>query len=1113
MQRPLYFILILLLIISCNEESRFLIEKKDAETNNTDKTIFQKIDSQVSGLNFSNTLKEDVSTLENLFNYDYFYNGAGVGIEDFDNDGLPDIFFCGNQVKNKLYKNLGSLQFEDVSEKANINLNKNWTNGVSIVDINNDGWMDIYLSQGGPYSSENRKNLFYINQKDGSFLEEAENLGLADTGISTQSAFFDYDKDGDLDCIVMNESELYGVDPINLLRLTEENQKLKYASSSHLYRNDNGKFKDVTKEANIELSIFGLGLSISDINNDGWLDFYIASDYYIPDVLFINNQNGTFTDQIKEYTNHISFYGMGIDIADINNDLMQDIFVLDMAANDHVRSKTLMASMNTKKFDYLINKAGFHHQYMYNSLQLNMGENKFSNVAQATQMANTDWSWSVLMSDFDHDEDKDIYITNGYRRYALDNDLQQKVYQNKVKYKGNVPLEVKKRLYESMTSEKLPNILFENKGNLVFNEKAKSWGLADYSFSNGAAIADLDNDGDLDIIVNNIDENCFVYKNNTVEKKLGNFLKVNTLGKLSESYPKIKISYADKNQFVETRRVRGYRSSHQNLAHFGVGPSSIIDTVKVIWPSGFYEELYNVSVNTTITFKEENATKLIKDSTKENLLFKKLNPNSLNISYTHKENSYDDFEKEILLPYKQSNLGPYISKGDVNGDDREDFFIGGSSGNSGTLFIQTTSGKFQKQTSEIFELDKVYEDMESVFFDFDNDDDLDLFVVSGGNEFDENSSLYSDRIYLNDGNGNFSKLKSPALEYYPQSGKTVSVIDFDNDGDNDLLVGNRIIPKNYPKYAPSTLYENQNGILKNITKDKASGLLNFGIINDIVITDFNKDGWDDFIAVGEWSIIGFFKNNFGNFSLLETKNTGVNDKGWWFSISETDVNNDNLPDYIVGNVGLNLKFKASEIKPFKIYANDFDQNGSTDIVLSKKYNGEYVPVRGRECSSQQMPFIKEKFKTYNEFANAKLIDIYAEGLESAYQTEVTNFESIILINNGNGRFKKMPLPVEAQFFPLLQTEFEDINKDGFDDFIAVGNIYEMEVETPRLDAFSGLVLLSNKKDGYISLPQYNTGLVLDGDVRDLDMIHMYDKNVFLISKNKGPLTVYEYNSN
>lgn len=1108
--KSLLFACLSVLLYSCGSKQEKALENSKVAAN-TPTTLFKKISADSSHLNFQNTVQENLATIENLFNYDYFYNGAGVGVEDINNDGLLDIFFCGNQVPNKLFLNKGDFVFEDISSRAQINEGKNWSNGVTFVDINADGYMDIYVSQGGPKSRLDRKNLLYINQKDETFKESAEDYGLSDMGISTQSAFFDYDNDGDLDCIVMNENELYGVDPINLYKLVDSSQENQYFNSSHFYRNDNGKFVDQTKSSGIQRPIFGLGLAVSDINNDGWLDFYIASDYYIPDAMFINNQDGTFSDNIKEYTNHISFYGMGMDIADINNDGLQDIFVLDMAANDHVRSKTLMASMNTKRFDYLVNKAGFHHQYMYNSLQLNTGLNKFSNISQATNMANTDWSWSVLMNDFDHDEDKDVYITNGYRRYALDNDLQKKVFDAKMKYKNNVPLQIKQQLYNEIPSEKLPNILFENEGFTTFNENALNWGLNEFSFSNGCATGDFDNDGDLDLVVNNLDENCFLYKNMTMEAQGGNYLKVSPVGALSESFAKVKIAYQGKQQLIETRRVRGYRSSQQPIAHFGLDEVAFIDTVTVSWPSGKTEQRYHVPANSTLTFLEQDASVTTKGTTKTKTIFNKESPKSYGIGFEHRENPYDDFEKEILLPYKQSSLGPFFSKGDLNGDQLEDFYIGGSSGQPGMLYFQNSHGKFTAQAQQALSDDKNYEDMESIIFDWDNDGDQDLYVVSGGNEFPQYSSLYTDRLYLNDGKGTLKRVTSDILSKFPKSGKTVTSLDFDHDGDQDLIIGNRTIPQSYPHPSTSVIYENRDGTFLDVTEKVAPVFKDFGIVNKVISTDFDKDGWEDFIAVGEWTGIGFFKNNKGVFETTPDRNKAVGAlKGWWFSIGETDINNDGLPDYIVGNVGDNIKFKASQKKPFKVFANDFDENGTQDIVLSKQYQGAYVPVRGLECSSQQMPFIQQKFETYSDFANANIEDIYGDKLASGYEAEVNEFKSILLTNKGDGTFTYTYLPDEAQLFPVLKSTFIDIDNDGFEDVILGGNIYETEVETPRLDAFSGLILVSNgKKGGYRAISRQNSGLLLQGNIKDLMLLKNGNSPTLMASQNDGGILLFK----
>lgn len=1104
--------ILLLLSAGCqtdkNRKSSNTLKQDSIVSPKSPQPVFEKIDPSYSTVVFANHIKEDLSTRSNLFDFDYFYNGAGVGLEDLNNDGLLDIFFCGNQVENRLYLNKGNLVFEDITSTSGINQGKNWSNGITFADINNDGWMDIYISQGGPNKRYARKNLLYINQHNDTFIEQAEQYGLADMGLSTQSVFFDYDKDGDLDCLVMNENEYYGVDPAYLYELVAKNEETKFFNSSHLYQNTNGTFKDITKKAGLERPIFGLGLAISDINNDNWPDIYIASDYYIPDALFINKQDGTFDDQIKERTNQVSFYGMGLDIADINNDNQEDIFVLDMSSSDHKRSKTLMASMDTQRFDYLTKTLGYQHQYMYNSLQLNTGNGYYNNIAHLTQTASTDWSWSVLMSDLDLDTDKDIYVTNGYRRYALDNDSQQNVTKAKQQYGRSVPLEVKKNLYYNLPTESLPNLLFEQKGNLSFESNADSWGLADYTFSNGASLGDLDNDGDLDLVVNNMDETAMLYKNNTVEHKKGNFLKVKLNGINSEQSAKVEIKYGNESQLIAPKRVRGYLSAQETVALFGLGNLNEIDTLRVTWDNGSVEDRYAIEANTKQVFKISDAKPVSQNPSPTTYFTETINSP---ISYRHVENVYNDFEKEILLPYKQSTLGPFMSQGDVNGDGLDDLFIGSSSGYASQLYLAKGNG-FKVSKQPAFELDKQHEDMESVFFDLDGDQDLDLFVVSGGNEHSEHDPFYLDRIYINDGDGNFSKKDVTTLQSFPKNGKTVTAIDFDNDGDQDLLVGNRVIPKNYPKHQASTLYENRNGELIDVTQEKAQELDSFGIINAFKVTDFNGDGWLDFIAVGEWTSIGMFKNTKGSFTNESTTmldSSTQDKKGWWYEIGETDVNNDGLKDYLIGNIGRNLKFSASEDKPLKIYATDFDGNGSNDIVLSKKYKGEYVPVRGKECSSQQMPFINSKFGTYAEFANASLEDIYGENLKKAYYRKANEFNSILLLNNGDGTFSLEQLPIEAQSLPNLTYVFLDVNKDGFEDVIVGGNIYNTEVETPRLDSFSGLVMLSNQKDGYEIVSNSYTGIRMNGNIKDFQLVKSITATFLIATENNGKLKSFK----
>ena len=1067
---------------------------------------FEKLSSEYTGVNFSNIISPNLESSENLFDYDYFYNGSGVGIADINNDGLKDIIFTANQKENKVYLNKGDLKFEDITELSQINsINKKWSSGITFADLNNDGWLDIYISQGGPYEQENRKNLLLINNQDLTFSEKAQEYGLDDKGISTQSAFFDFDKDGDLDCVVMNENEFYGYDPISFFEKYNDKSVL-MANSSHLYEQVDGEFINVTEKAGLLSPTFGLGLCVSDINNDNWPDIYIANDYYVKDAMYINNQDGTFTNQIQETTKQISFYGMGVDIEDINNDNLSDIFVLDMASSDHVRSKTLMASMNTSNFDLITNKLDQHYQYMFNSLQLNLGNDKYHNISHQLNLAKTDWSWAGLIFDYDLDGKEDIFVTNGYRKYGSDNDSRIKINQTKVEYNNRVPLEMKKRLYDELPSEKLSNLLYKNEGNLKFNEVGEESNILEPSFSNGAAYGDLDNDGDLEIVVNNIDDNAFIYKNLSVENGLGNYLKVNAKGNLSENFVKGTIYFENNHKIKESKRVRGYLSSVSDELHFGLGKVSKIDSLVVEWSTGNKEVVYEINANQTITVNEKNSklnNSLKKDSES---IFSKVNNF---VKYSHKENVFDDFNTEILLPYKQSTLGPFISTADLNKDGKEDIFIGGAHKQDAKIFLSNENGLVEKNI-ESFKVDSKNEDMESIFIDIDNDNDLDLYVVSGGNEFNNRSNELADRIYLNDGNGNFKKDSQEDLQNYTISGKTVTEIDYDNDGDSDIIIGNRIQTKKYPIHEPSIIYENISGKFYNNTYNVAPEFENFGIVNKVVKTDFNNDGWDDFIAVGEWTNIGLFLNENGKFRNISNESNLKNTYGLWFNVIETDVNNDGLKDYLVGNIGENSKYKTSTDKPLKIFGNDFDGNGTHDLVLSYKYEGNYVPLRGKECSTQQMPFISEKIPTFEEFANASIEDIYGDEIIDAYERKVTSFESIVLINRGNNKFDVQKLPPLAQSIPILTSDVYDINNDGYEDIIVAGNIYNTEVETPRMDNQFALVLISDKNINYNVIGPDKSGLYLSGNTKSIKIIGDESPKL-LVANNNSDLEVFELN--
>ncbi|NND33475.1 MAG: VCBS repeat-containing protein, partial [Saprospiraceae bacterium] len=1057
MKKLLLFPLAIFILLTCNQ-------RVDVE-NQTDSEfeIFKKVSPEQSGVDFSNALTADVATKENLLDYDYFYNGSGVAACDLDNDGLPELFFAANQKENRLYHNLGNLKFDDISDKAGINVGKSWANGVTFADINRDGWLDIYVSQGGPHPPDQRKNLLYINQQDLTFKEMALEYGLDDAGISTQSAFFDYDLDNDLDCFVMNESELYGFDPLTFQKLITQDPAKYQVSFSHLYENQNGTYVDISQKAGITKPTFGLGLSIADINADGWLDIYIANDYYLPDNLYINKKDGSFADRAQIHLGQMSFFGMGIDVADLNNDLLQDIIVLDMASKDHVRSKTLMASMNVQNFSLLVDQLQYPHQYMFNTVQLNNGQGRFNNVAHYAGLAKTDWSWAALAADFDLDGHKDVFVSNGYRRYALDNDFKRRVTEVKQAYPNNVPIGVKEELYYSMPSEALPNVVYKNLGDMNFSDATDHWGLGEPTFSNGAAAVDLDLDGDLDLVINNIDQPAGIYQNLAADRNTGHFVAIYINELQHGLHARVTIFTGAKKQFVETRRTRGYRSSMPAQAHFGLGDFSLIDSLKIEFSDGRSIVKRRIKADQVLGYSyEESEPVPVQGPVVKSRSLLPYTTAGFKLDFRHQEDIYNDFGKEVLLPQKQSTFGPCLSVADVNGDGQDDLFAGGASGQAGSLYLQTPDGSFILSKQPAFEKDKICEDLESVFFDLDGDSDLDLITVSGGNSFPAGHPAYQHRLYLNDGMGYFVRQAMPDLDQHRYSGKAIKAFDFDGDGDKDILIGNRIMPQSYPIAAPSFLLENQNGKLVDVTSDRAAALSELGIINDMVIADINADQALDFIVVGEWTGVHVFVNDAGSFQTLDIHNHLHDLTGWWFSIHETDVNRDGNPDFLIGNVGTNIKHRASVEKPFKVFANDFDNNGTLDIVLSNEYQGNYVPARGRECSSQQMPIIAEKFTSYVAFASATIEDVYGEeNLEGAYSRSVVTFESILLVSDEAGQFTLETLPWQSQLFPLLDAVITDVNSDGIEDAIVAGCIYETEVETPRLDAGHGLILLGN----------------------------------------------------
>lgn len=1073
---------------------------------------FTKLNPKDTSIDFVNKLYETNS--RNYFTYPYMYLGGGVAVGDFNNDGLEDLFFSGNMVPNKLYLNQGDFQFKDISESAGIQGDNRWYSGVSLIDINKDGFLDIYIAVGG--ENEPNNNVLYINNQDNTFSEKAEAYGIDDDGYSMHSTFFDYDKDGDLDLYVANYPPTSFTAPVDYYKYMIDNHEDR--DSDHLYRNDGELFVDVTKESGISNFGLSLGVVASDFNNDGNPDLYISNDFNAPDFMYINNGDGTFTNEILNSLQQTSFFGMGVDAADFNNDGWVDIFQLDMNAADNFRSKANMSSMNPEVF-YQSVALGLHHQYMQNSLQLNQGNLNdsspaFSNIARWSGVSSTDWSWGGLFADFDNDGWKDLYVTNGIRRDVNNKDFynEHRAFFNKMEndpnYK-NKEEEVKLLSFlEKMPSEKLSNYLFQNQQENGFKNKNIEWGLDEKTFSNGVVYSDLDNDGDLDLVVNNLEDFASIYRNNTSNSNYIGF----TLEGKDQQIPigtRIHLKASGKYQMQELNLSRGYLSSVSPRVHFGLGAAPEIEEVIVEWPDGNRTKLEDLTVNSynAVAYKEDSSNTL--NEKNEFSEVKRFETVVQKDAFVHRENPYDDFKDEVLLPHKNSTLGPALAVGDLNNDSREDYIVGGAIAQAAEIYIQKVNGSFQKVNVPIFEKDKFYEDLGIQIFDADNDGDLDIYIASGGNEFNEGSQGYEDRFYENKGNLVFERNIS-AIPDTRISGLEVSVNDFDQDGDLDLFVGGRLSPKKYPYPSSSRILENRSasGSIQfvDVTEEKNPALTNIGLVTTSKWVDLDGDSWEDLVVAGEWLSIRFFKNNEGKTFKEVTEEVYLPEqRGWWYDIEKGDFDNDGDLDLIVGNLGLNYKYQASTEKPFRVYLNDFDKNATYDIVLSYKSDDTEYPVRGRQCSSEQMPAIKEKFKNYNSFASASLEEIYSDQmLEESLKYEITSFASVYLQNN-NGKFIAKPLPYQAQFSNINALVVEDIDRDGYLDVVLGGNLYNAEVETPRNDASYGLWLKGDGANGFRALAPRETGLVVRGDIRNMKPIKVGGQTHLLVAKNNQAL--------
>ncbi len=1087
MNRLSLTIIVLLTLISCNK----------SKIDSTSK-IFNFLTSERTGIDFSNNLVENDSL--NYFSYGYLYMGGGVSAGDINNDGLIDLYFTGNMVSNKLYLNRGNMKFEDISEKAGVEGDERWFTGVTMADVNNDGYLDIYCSVGGKFKPKH--NVLYINNGDETFTESAKKYGIDDVGNSVQSTFFDYDLDGDLDLYIANYPPTNFNAPNNFYQF--KMGKPKDVETDKLFRNDGDHFTDVTDEAGVRS--FGLtnSATISDLNKDGWPDIYVSNDFNVPDYLYINNGDGTFTNHIQDAVKQMSQFGMGVDIADYNNDLLPDIFQMDMTPGDNRRSKANMAGMNPDKFWNTVG-SGFGYQYMQNMLQINNGNLKgkipvFSNVSRLGGVATTDWSWGPLFVDLDNDGWKDIFIANGTRREINNKDYFNQIAKEKFNKKDFLTMSL------AIPSERIDNFVFKNNGDLTFKKVNKEWGIEFKGFSNGSTYADLDNDGDLEIIINNIDDKASIFEN--FSSKKNNYLSMNFKGSKTNPFGigvKVTIRSNNLKQYQELTLTRGFQSSVAPRIHFGIGNSQKIDSVVVTWPDNKQQVLTNVNRNQFLKIDYKDAIEKSKVNTieKNERLFANVVDSLFNIHHRHNENFYDDFKDEVLLPHKTSSFGPGISVGDLNGDNLDDFVIGSATNYETGIYFQTANG-FDKKEFKSVQDDRLFEDMGSLIFDADGDGDNDIYIVSGGNEFDFDSEMLQDRLYINDGKGNFIKSNN-ALPVMLTSGNRIKSFDYDKDGDLDLFVGGRLLPKNYPLQADSYLLENistkDKPKFRDVTKLNAPGFKNLGLVTDAVWTDIDNDGWTDLMLVGEWMPITVFRNHEGSFENITKKIDLQDTNGWWFSIQQADFDKDGDMDYIVGNLGLNYKYKANEKETFDIYMNDFDKNKSNDIVLSYIDEGIEYPVRGRQCSSDQIPAIKKKFKNYDDFSTATLEDVYTEkDLEKSLHYKIKSFASIYL-ENRDGEFVQHKLPNLAQVTNINQIIIQDFNKDFNLDIVVAGNLYGSEVETPRNDAGIGLYLEGDGKGNFKPVRAYDSGLYIEGDTKDLAVIQIAGEEFIIAVKN------------
>jgi len=1044
----------------------------------TSHTLFTKLSASHTGVTFNNVNVE--SEDYNVFAYEYFYNGGGVALGDVNNDGLVDIYLSANQAQNKLYLNKGNLNFEDITEKSGTVAAWGWKTGVSMVDINGDGFLDIYVCRSAANELPQRRNSLFINNGNLTFTDMAKEYGLDDASYSTQASFLDYDRDGDLDMFLLNHAVSRVVRNFDI-RTESKIDRVPFVGNK-LFENRNGKFIDVSDSMGVygPAHNFGLGICYSDLNNDGWLDLYTSNDYTGSDKLLMNQQGKFFKESQDNFLTHISRFSMGTDIADVNNDGLSDIFSLDMLPDNNLRQKQLMWADNYDIYNQMVHN-GLHHQFMRNMLHLNNGKGYFSEIGQLAGVSNTDWSWSALFADYDNDGLQDLFVSNGYKRDYTNSDF--------AKYRANQLLQKNAgknfdsnlEMLKKMNSTKIHNYLFKNINGIAFSDVSEEWGMTELNLTHGAAYGDLDNDGDLDLVVNNMDEKAGVYRNNSNAWNQNKYLKVRLLGQDKNRYGiggKVTAYANGKLMMRELCPYRGFQSSVEPILYFGANQIETFDSVVVNWPNGPRQLLTNVKTNQTLTVVEEMSDNSNKTTSPTS--FEMFREDSL-INFVHRENDFIDFKYQPLLTRMYSSQGPAVAFGDVNGDGLGDFYFGGAKDQVGELHIQNRNRNFNKKGMPSFDEGKNSEDIDATFFDADNDGDLDLYVVTGGYEFVTDDALLEDKIYMNDGKGNFIRGKLPSMR---SSGSCVRPADFDHDGDVDLFIGGRIIPGRYPEAPESYLLQNNGkGVFSIVTQRVCPEIKNIGMITDAAWTDLNGDQLEDLVIVGEWMPIKVFI--YTNGSLIDKSADYFKEKtnGLWNTILVHDFDRDGDKDLIVGNYGLNTQVKPAISRPATLYYDDFDDNGSVDPLLFYYVKDISCPFPTRDELTEQLPVLKKRFPAYADYAKAGLEDILSpEAIRKASKLNAYCFETTYF-KNDKGIFNVKELPIQLQFSPVFALAVMDVNNDGLDDLLTGGNLERTRARTGLLKGNNGFIFLNDKEGNFHFIKPSSNGISISDDVR------------------------------